>query len=377
VAWAEELPSGRYRGGYRGPDGRKRQRGGFLHKPAALRWAEDAEDAAWRGEDPDAGRMPLSEWADKWEAARVVELSTEASDRGRLAAIRDEFGDTPLDRITVLAVQSWVKTLSRGGRRRRTAGTVRKYFNLLSAMLGAAVDEGLIPANPCRRVKLPAAGGGREVFLTEAEVDKLDLQLAGIDGTVAFVLAYTGLRWGELAGLHVDQIDRNLRGVLVRRTLVELNHAMSIKDYPKGVDRRFIPLPQHVLTRLDEHLETNPAQPCKLRRVDGSAHRCPGLVFTEPPTRERHRRTGLPLSRRWNRRIFKPAATIVGLPDDVTVHDLRHTYASWLVQAGVPLREVQAVMGHKSIRTTERYAHLQRHVGDRARAALERGVDRG
>ena len=60
---------------------------------------------------------------------------------------------------------------------------------------------------------------------------------------------------------------------------------------------------------------------------------------------------------------FREQRERAGLPARYTFHSLRHTYASWLVTAGVPLRHVQAYLGHASIRTTEIYAHL---VEDRA-----------
>jgi integrase len=383
VAWAERLPSGKYRGVYRDRDGRKRRGTAVLHKRAAERWAEQAEDAARRGLDPDGGRTTIDEWAEVWFAARVAEPTTEASDTGRLKRIRANLGRVELEQLTRLRIQQWVKELTDG----REPGTVRKYFNLLSGMLKAAVDEGLIPDNPCRGVTTPTVGPGREVFLTEDQVDALDGELDGVDGLIAYFLAYTGLRWGEMVGFHRDSIDWLRRRITVVETVAQVPGGMYLKSYPKGRDRRFVPLPQDLLDRLTVHVANVPAHACRLHvgSLRGRVHaNCSGLLFTEP-ARERHRREGLPLSRQtWNRRHFQPAAVRAGLPAGVRPHDLRHTYASWLVQDGVSLREVQQLLGHKSITTTERYAHLAPGANEGARRALDRrsrgesvGAERG
>lgn len=371
MGWAEQLPSGKWRGVYRDAAGRKHRGSATLHKKAALRWAEHAEQADRAGLDPNAGRITLDEWAQAWAAARIVAGTTEASDSGRLKTIRADLGHVELERLTRLQVQQWVKDLSGGG---REPATVRKYFNLLSAMLSAAVDEGRIEVNPCRGVATPAVGPGREVFLTEGQVEALDVELGGVDGLVAAFLAYTGLRWGEMVGFHRESIDWLRRQAAVAEVVAQVPGGMYLKPYPKGRARRFVPIPQHLLDRLTVHVANTPAVPCRLPvgTLEGRPHaHCSGLLFVEPG-RERRRREGLPLSRQtWNRRHFRPAAERAGLPPDVTPHDLRHTYASWLVQDGVPLREVQELLGHRSITTTERYGHLAPGANDRARRALE------
>lgn len=371
MAWAEQLPSGKWRGVYRDVNGRKHRGSAVIHKRAAERWAEEAEAAVRRGRNPEADRLTVDEWADTWWAARVVAATTEASDAGRLKLIREDLGRVQLGQLRRSQIQQWVKDLAAG----REPATVRKYFNLLSGMLSDAVDDDLIPVNPCRGVTTPTVGPGREVFLTSEQVDALDNELDGVDGLVTYFLAYTGLRWGEMVGLHRGSIDWLHRQISIVETAVEITGGFYLKPYPKGRDRRFVPVPQELLERLTVHVATVPARPCRLpvAKLGGRTHRnCSGLLFVEP-ARERRRRVGLPLSRQtWGRRHFRPAADRVGIPAEARPHDLRHTFASWLVQDGVPLREVQRLMGHKSITTTERYAHLAPGVNEGARRVLDR-----
>lgn len=79
------------------------------------------------------------------------------------------------------------------------------------------------------------------------------------------------------------------------------------------------------------------------------------------------------LTRHWGPDNLRPATARAKIDKAVAPHALRHSYASWLVQDGVPMREVQRLLGHTSITTTERYSHWAPGVTDRALAALERG----
>jgi integrase len=369
MAWVEQLPSGKWRGAYRDAAGRKRRGQALIHQKAAKEWATRQEQAVRRGVDPDAGRMLLSQWAALWWESRVVERSTAGSDRSRYDAVVKEFGDRRLEAVTVMAVQSWVKRMIRDG---KAASTVRKFHAVLSSMLGAAVRERLIPDNPCRFVELPTLPAGRDVYLTRDEVDQVVAVVGEPHATIVLTLAYTGLRWGELAGLHVGRLDMLRRRLEVVDVLEEVDSVRSLKEYPKGrgnkpnMHRRVVPLPSHLVEALAAHMARFPPAACPFPHGRSS---CSGLVFARP-------RTGL-LTRHWGPDNLRPALAAAKVPKAATPHDLRHTYASWLVQDGVPLREVQRLLGHTSITTTERYSHWAPGVDDRALQALERGGTRG
>lgn len=376
MGWIESRDD-KHRGVFRDATGKKQHSRWLDYLPAAMAWLERHEPAAkfGMGVDPRGGAITLREWEKVWWPTRVVEPTTAASDRGRMDKLLDEFGDYPIGALSTLPIQSWASRRIKAG---AAAATVRKYVNLLSACLAAAVLERKIPENPCHYVSLPPPAPHRDIYLTREQVDALDEELGEFHGTVAFLLAYSGLRWGELAGLHVDRIDWLRRGIQVTETLAQLDTKFYLKPYPKGFDRRFVALPSHVMERLSTFVAAYPQHPCGLSvgSLDGKAHaRCKGLLFTVPRTGDGRRdaRVGGPLSRTsWNNGQFKPAALKLKLPTGVRPHDLRHTFGSWLVQEGVPLREVQGQMGHKSMATTERYAHLAPDVGAKTRAALER-----
>jgi integrase len=319
-------------------------------KSAARQWGLELEDRLDRGLtfDPRDGRRTVGDWAGEWWKARVAEPTTLAGDESRLRVhVLARWGDEPLERVTTIAVQGWV----RGLEKQMSPASVAKCFHLLSSILGSAVRDRLLLTNPCEGVRLPATSKGREVYLTHTEVERIaNVCRRSEDALVIRTLAHSGLRWGELSGLRTTSLD------LLRKQLhvVRVMTRYGPKDYPKSAaGRRTVPLPEHLVEMLAAHL------------VGADRDR---LVFVGS--------RGAALSdTNFRNRVWKPSLEAAGMTG-VTVHDLRHTAASWLVQAGVPLYDVMRFLGHESITTTQRYAHLAPDAHDRVRVALERTAER-
>jgi integrase len=233
---------------------------------------------------------------------------------------------------------------------------VRSCHNLFAGVLEAAVRDRPIGCNPARGVQLPAIPPGREVYLSRAEVDQVAAAMADeVNRAVLLTLAYCGLRWGELAGLRRSRLAPDLSTLRVAETLVEVDSAFSRKPHPKGRRPRTVPIPQRLRCVLDGHLCAHPG--------GGDLP-----VFTN--------RAREPLSRhQWPRTAFRPATAAALGRSDVRVHDLRHSYASWIVQAGVSLYQVATLLGHADPATTARYAHLQPNAFGRAVVVLDGGPD--
>jgi integrase len=344
VAWAEKLPSGRYRGLYRDASGRKRSAGSFTHKSRATRAAaaieQQARRDAWR--DADSFLRPWGEWCERWWAARVVEDSTRRGDTHRRRNhLEPRWADVPIGSITRHDVREWIADLHRQG---SGPETVKRIVHLFSASMNAAVDAEVIPANPALRLKLVGGAPAQERYLTRDEYGAVRAQLPTVrDQLIADVLVHTGLRWGEAAGLHVARLDR-VRGV-VRVVETYDETAGKVKAYPKGKRVRDVPLTPELVEAFDG-LTTKGT--CGVEHATG---RCVGaLALTSEE--------GAPLrNSNWAARVWHPAVLAAGV-GHVRPHDLRHTYASWLLQQGIPLAEVGRLLGHVSPQTTQRYAHL-------------------
>jgi integrase len=174
----------------------------------------------------------------------------------------------------------------------------------------------------------------RPVYLTHQQVAALAAASGEYDGLVLMMLAYTGLRWGEVVGLRVRDLD-----MLRRRATIAENAVQSGKQIyvgtPKAHKQRTVPLPEFLLPYL--------ARQCEGR---GREH----LLFGDDGS---HLKRPHPTSG-W----FAKAVAESGIPR-ATPHDLRHTAASLAVSAGANVKAVQKMLGHASAAMTlDIYADL-------------------
>lgn len=374
MPWAELLPNGNWRACWRDELGRKRSAtrdprfGTVLTSQAkALRAAGEQEAQARRGERGTSGRAPTwGDWCPTWLGLRRVEPSTAASDTLRIDRyLTPQWAARRVNRITRSEVQAWVNQLAAGD---LAPGSIEKVYRLFSSSMTAAVRSEQVPVNvnPCAGVKLPRVAPGHERFLTRDEVDRVAGFLNEPYRTAVLLAAATGMRWGELAGLHWQRV--NLAAGLVDIVETWDPTAGRVKAYPKGHNRRAVPIVGWLADALHAAQDRAgpPAASCGLEHARGGAKCRSGLVITGPH--------GAPMNgKNFGRRQFAEACALAGV-DRVRLHDLRHTFASWLVQDGVTLQEVQRLLGHASITTTQRYAHLGVSQQDKVISALSNTV---
>jgi integrase len=357
VAHVRRLPSGKWQATVRLPGGKRATRTDALKRVVAD-WARDEETRIARGEwrDQRTGRVNFEEWRDRFLTARVVEPETARRDRGVIANhLNPQWAGWRLPAITRIEVAGWVKRMETDG---VGVHAIRHSFNLLSTMLNAALDEGIITDNPCRRVTLPAAPPKLPEWFTREQVDAIAGQLPQQHAAATRLMAWVGLRWGEAGGLRVGDV------AFLRRRLqvVGVNSQNGRwKEYPKSSkSRREIPVPPHVLEELAPVAGGRP--PTEL------------MFRTERPFRGQLRPwSGANWRARWYEAIDDARAAHPGL--DIPAHSphaLRHSAASWLVQDGVPLYDVQRLLGHESFAVTQRYAHLAPDAHGTVEAAWSR-----
>ncbi|PPH13454.1 hypothetical protein C5C36_07905 [Rathayibacter sp. AY1G1] len=351
MAWTEQLPSGRFRGVYRLPDGKRRSAGTYVQEKQALKSAMAAEvDAAklgWR--DPDAAKRTWAAWSEEWWPTRSVEPGTLARDLSRRdGRLMPRWRDVALVDITRHDIRAWAVELAADG---LAATTVQRCVHLLSASLTAAVDAQIITHNPAYRLRLPVGAQATERYLTRKKAAHLldEFPKKSLDRALVSLLVGAGLRWGEAAGLQVNRVDLG-RGVL-RVVEVWDDKSRALKLYPKGRKVRDVPLPDWVVKRL---------RPLVAGRRSGYVFDVDGHVLDYS---------------NWRRRVWLPALDASGI-GATRIHDLRHTYASWLIQDGVSIEEVGRLLGHVSPMTTRKYAHLADTPRDAVLAALSEPTKR-
>jgi integrase len=240
--------------------------------------------------------------------------------------LRESFAGVMMNGFSAQHVRSHI-------RRRQADGVSNATINRELAVLSASINlynlelEMTLP-NPVagRRLKEPE---GRLRWLTRSEAQALIIaagqQASAVHLPPLIRLALnTGMRRGELLGLEWRRVD--LKEGLI---FLEGHHTKSGK-------RRTVPINRN-------------AREAILTRARFRAEHCPGSPWVFANAKgERIKEV---------KRSFMRACKVVGI-EDFRFHDLRHTCAAWLVTEGVPLTEVRDLLGHSTIKMTERYAHL-------------------
>lgn len=328
----------RWRARYVDDDGQERAKG-FTTKRAAQSWLDDITAAQVTGSyvDPGRGIATVGQVHAQWSATQGhIAAKTAATRRSSWTSwVSDRWRDTPVADVRTSAVRAWVAELVG---QEVGVPTIENAFGLLRQVLGAAVEDSRIPRNPCDGVSLPKREHADRGYLTHSQVAALATAVDRNPEAVRF-LAYTGLRWGEMAALRVQDFDMLRRRVNVSRSVTESNGL----DWgtPKSWERRSVPFPAVLSDELSALMVGK-------GRDD--------LVFTDL-------RGGVLRNSNYRARVFAPAVEECQETDKtfptITPHDLRHTAASLAVSASANVKAVQRMLGHaKASMTLDVYADL-------------------
>ena len=263
-------------------------------------------------------------------------------------------GEMPVDAITKADVGRWVswqeKQLSQGRKQPVSMKTVQNYHSILSATLRAAVDHKLREDNPAWKTRITRGVKREGVFLTPEEFSTLLYFLPDRYQGLVMFLAGTGCRWGEATALTWGDVDLTGHPPTVR-----IDKAW--KRAPQG--RTVLKQPK---SRKSKRTVSISADVVHALGTPGPADELIFISRVGKAIRHASFRTNvwLPLIARAQDAELCAEAGVQVLRKDPNPHDLRHSHASWLIAAGVPLPFVQARLGHESITTTVgTYGHLQ------------------
>lgn len=352
---------------FRTPDGAARARSFPLRRDAS-RYAREVETAQGDGGfvDPRAADVTVGAWVDTWLDGKTnLAATTRERYRGALDVwVRPRWGAMKLSDVRHDDVQMWLAGID------RQPATVRKVHRVLSQALDFAVRSGRLARNPAAGVSLPRVHVAEKRYLSHAQVDALAREVGPEWRLVVYTLAYTGLRWGELAALRVSSLD------LLRDRLHVVESATPVRGRivfgpPKTHERREVPLVPFLAEMLGE-------------AVDGLASR--ELVFAGPAG-------GVLRASAFRARALTPAAEELGLcvpkldargapvldrlgrptfTGHFHPHEFRHTAASLAIAAGADVKVVQRMLGHRSAAMTlDRYGHLFPDRLDTVAAAMD------
>jgi len=321
---------------WRDASGRQHARS-FPRKSDATAYASIVEADKLRGVglDPAGGRITFDAYATAWQARQVWRPSTRKSQAHALTGL--PFGPRALTAIRHREIQGWIAEITPG----LSPTTVESRFRAVTAVFRAARRDKLVADLPTEGVRLPSRTvnpSERAVALGPAQVAALLEQLpAGCWSDYATVIALTGLRASEAAGITADRVvDGSL---IVDRQLTRDDGTLG--PVKTAASSRVLPLSDRVL----EVLAARPVDPAT------------GLVFTS-----RHRR---PLGHTTRGDAWRKARTALegtehALPPAARGwHTLRHTYASTALAAGIDPATLSRMLGHATVaETLMTYSHM-------------------
>ena len=260
----------------------------------------------------------FDELMDRFEQEHLVKLASRQTGQVFVKRFRAFFGGRTLAEITPRLIVDYKSTRYSVGVKaasiNRELTCLRKAFSLAKREWEWCRD------NPVSRVSLEKGVTKRDRWLMEDEEARLlDACPSWLRELVVFAL-HSGMRLGEILALTWSAVDLFRRTVTVFRS--------------KNGERRTVPLNHTAMTLLTEK--------AKVRHLKST------LVFPS--------QAGTPLDSNHLRRALRPAMAKAGI-EDCHFHDLRHTFATRLVQSGVDLYKVQRLLGHKSPIMTQWYAH--------------------
>lgn len=372
MPYIRKLPSGNYQANVRHPNG-KRIPKTFPLKRQAAEWARDLEASFARGDlrDPRSGRITVAEWYERWSAGRGVDPVTSAKVESNWRThCADQWGHWPMDTVTRMEAQNWANVLKRKRRARHkgvdsdtldeeapviAAATVHAVVHVMSALFESACRERppIVLSNPFVDLDLPTVPPSPIDFFSHEEADALiavlDADYAPQWAALVELGMVVGLRPGEIFGLYGDRVHWLRQQLEVTRVMTRA----GVREYPKSrKSHRVVPVEPPQMARLSALMEGRPIT---------------SAVFTAP-------KGGNVDDSDFRLRVWYPAIERAGVRR-LPPRAMRHTAASWLVMDGVDLYRVQALLGHESYATTQRYAHLAPDAHDKIRESWRRTGD--
>lgn len=302
------------------------------------------------------GSTTLTDWhAKHWPviAGSVRPSTARAYERGWRLRVKPWLGHIKLEKLTAGVIEEAMSEWSGNTSTRIDA------LSVLSRLLDGAVRARIVPLNQARLARRPRVESSSSLRSRALTASEVQLLLASVEDAhyrrYVAGLVYTGMRANEATALRIEDVDLDHRTIHVRRAYSIGADGRGVELTPKSHKERDVPIPTPLIVPL----------------VEAMAGKARGeLVFTGP----RGGRINASNVRRaldWNTLRKKLRR------DDLRLHDLRHTLATLLFDAGASANDVQAILGHSSMQMTERYSRARSDVAKRAAAAIDSLFDGG
>lgn len=356
-----------------GPEGERRQakRRGFPTKKAAQDALDELRNSTRQGTFVAPAKTTLAAYlTDEWLPAvrrELAESTFESYARNIRLHIVPALGGIKLQALDGLTISRFYDQLLTSGRKlgRQSPGLKPRTVRYIGTILHAALDDAMktrrIPFNPAAQAKPPSASAARPPEMLAWSGPELRRFLALVEGQGDryywpwLVLATTGARRGEVLGLRWADVDLDHAVASIRQTVVPLTKASG-----KGREGRILARTKTDRARVIEldaktvaALHTWRAKHAQERLLVGVGYEDNDLIFCRPDGRPYHPES---FSKTFDRRLGQEAFS--DLPR-IRLHDLRHTWATLALVAGIDVAIVSKRLGHSSPMVTwSTYQHV-------------------
>jgi integrase len=358
----EELPSGKWRAILSlgiSPVTGKRDKLTFTSdtKKAALAWMHDRQTEQNKGILADPGKMTVAEWLDRWlelKKPKVEPRSWEPHEQHVRLHLKPLLGNLPLANLRPMHCENIYSGLTANG---VSPALQRKIGTTFRMAMKDAVRLQMLAVNPSLMVDQPKATKPDVAIWNSDEVRRFLLAAhAERLGAMYVVALDSGMRQGELFGLHWPQVDFDGSTVFVMQSLEETKAGFRLKPPKSKASKRRIALTSESMTVLNDHRQRMLAEGRDVKT---------GPVFVDTEG-------GFLRKNNLHQNSFARTLRKAGVPR-IGFHGLRHTSATLLLLNGINIKAVSVRLGHSSIKITlDTYAHFLPEMDTQMVAVLKK-----
>lgn len=313
---------------------------------AALRKHEAARDA---GQTVLPKELTVEQWLNTWmnDVIKLSRAETTAYSYQKMIDnhIVPALGKVELQKLTPTMLQKYYADKIRAGT--ISSNTVRKHHDLMNTAFQMAVKQGLILSNPAANVEAPTV---KRAEIKYYSVEQLQTLLKLSEGTRLEVLiklaGLLGLRREEIMGLTWDRVDFEKKKIIIAEARTMAGNTVVTKDTKNATSTRTL----YMTEEIEDVLRREKAKQAEYKQALGGGYQDSGYVFTHED--------GRPVRPNYASELFTKFIADNNLPP-LTLHGLRHSFASIANAKGIPMYDIGKALGHSSPATTSRvYTHL-------------------
>lgn len=304
----------------------------YSSEPTEKKAIRDIERQMLKYREKEEKGKKFSFVADEWEEIHypAVEYQTEARYKTFVKHLNNFFNDTDIKQITYEDISEFLQNFVLKGYSNKT---IKDQTAIVKMIFSYAYIKKYIDSDPTQYIKPPKGKPPvKREALTDEETEIINSSINCTFGFFAYFLLYTGLRKGEALALRYGDIDFKNNFINVDKSVYYVGNSPHIKQPKTESGIRKVILLDCVKNKLPKNKNKDEL----IFSFDGKIMR--GSMFT----------------RKWNKYLEES-----GLKN-ITAHNLRHTFATFLFEAGLECKDTQSIMGHKDISTTQNiYTHIR------------------